>query len=56
MQASDMVVCDLEGNVVEGTHNPSSDTATLAVLYKAFPEIGGIVHTHSRMLAWAQAG
>lgn len=57
MQASDMVVCDLEGNVVEGTLNPSSDTATHAVLYKAFPEIGGIVHTHSTYAtAWAQAG
>lgn len=57
MQASDMVVCDLDGNVVEGTLNPSSDTATHAVLYKAFPEIGGIVHTHSTYAtAWAQAG
>ena len=57
MQASDMVVCDLEGNVVEGTLNPSSDTATHAVLYKEFPEIGGIVHTHSTWAAaWAQSG
>lgn len=57
MKASDMVVCDLEGNVVEGTLNPSSDTPTHGVLYKAFPEIGGIVHTHSTYAtAWAQAG
>lgn len=57
MQASDMVVCDLDGNVVEGDLNPSSDTPTHAVLYKSFPEIGGIVHTHSTFAtAWAQAG
>lgn len=57
MQASDMVVCDLDGNVVEGGLNPSSDTPTHAVLYKFFPEIGGIVHTHSTFAtAWAQAG
>lgn len=57
MQASDMVVCDLGGNVVEGTLNPSSDTPTHAVLYQAFPEIGGIVHTHSTWATiWAQAG
>lgn len=57
MQASDMVVVDLENNVVEGELNPSSDTPTHAVLYKAFPEIGGIVHTHSTWAAgWAQAG
>ena len=57
MQASDMVVCDFEGNVVEGKMNPSSDTPTHAVLYRAFPEIGGIVHTHSTWAtSWAQAG
>jgi L-ribulose-5-phosphate 4-epimerase len=57
MQASDMVVCDLEGNVVEGELNPSSDTPTHAVLYQAYPEIGGIVHTHSTWSTiWAQAG
>lgn len=57
MKAADMVVCDLDGNVVEGALNPSSDTPTHAVLYKAFPEIGGIVHTHSTYAtAWAQAG
>lgn len=47
MKASDMVVVDLEGNVVDGSLNPSSDTATHLILYKAFPGIGGIVHTHS---------
>lgn len=53
----DMVVMDLEGNRVEGTMNPSSDTATHLELYKAFPEIGGIVHTHSPFAtSWAQAG
>jgi len=58
MTASDMVVVDLEtGKVVEGDLNPSSDTATHLVLYRAFPEIGGIVHTHSTYAtAWAQAG
>ncbi|MGL5747929.1 MAG: class II aldolase/adducin family protein, partial [Weissella cibaria] len=43
----DMVVVDLDGNVVEGDLNPSSDTDTHRVLYKEFPDIGGIVHTHS---------
>ena len=43
----DMVVVDLDGNKVEGRYNPSSDTPTHAVLYRAFPNIGGIVHTHS---------
>ncbi len=57
MKASDMVVVDLEGNVVEGTLRPSSDTPTHVVLYRAFPEIGGVVHTHSTYAtAWAQAG
>lgn len=57
MKATDMVVCDLEGNIVEGELNPSSDTATHAVLYQKFPEIGGIVHTHSTWATiWAQAG
>lgn len=58
MKASDMVVVDLEtGHVVEGDLNPSSDTPTHLVLYKAFPEIGGIVHTHSTYAtAWSQAG
>lgn len=53
----DLVVMDLEGNQVEGTLNPSSDTATHLELYRAFPEIGGVVHTHSpHATAWAQAG
>ncbi|MFL1695517.1 L-ribulose-5-phosphate 4-epimerase [Weissella kandleri] len=53
----DMVVVDLEGHVVEGDLNPSSDTPTHMHLYNAFPEIGGIVHTHSPWaVAYAQAG
>lgn len=53
----DMVVVDLDGKKVEGRYNPSSDTATHAELYKAFLEIGGIVHTHSSYAtSWAQAG
>ena len=58
MKASDMVVVDLNtGTVVEGELNPSSDTPTHLVLYRAFPEIGGVVHTHSTYAtAWAQAG
>ncbi|MDR1762657.1 MAG: L-ribulose-5-phosphate 4-epimerase [Dysgonamonadaceae bacterium] len=57
MKAEDMVVVDLEGGVVEGKLKPSSDTPTHLVLYKAFTEIGGIVHTHSTYAtAWAQAG
>ena len=50
MQASDMVVVDLDGNVIEGSLNPSSDTPTHVALYRAFPSLGGVVHTHSR---WA---
>jgi len=57
MKPEDMVVVDVEGNVVEGHLKPSSDTATHLVLYKAFPKIGGIVHTHSPWAtSWAQAG
>lgn len=57
LQPEDMVVMDLEGNRVEGMMNPSSDTATHLELYQAFPEIGGIVHTHSPFAtSWAQAG
>ncbi|MBR1573193.1 MAG: L-ribulose-5-phosphate 4-epimerase AraD, partial [Lachnospiraceae bacterium] len=53
----DMVVVDLEGNKVEGRYNPSSDTATHMELYNRFPEIGGIVHTHSTWATtWAQSG
>ncbi len=57
MKPSDMVVVDLDGKVVEGELNPSSDTPTHVELYKAFPHIGGVVHTHSTYAtAWAQAG
>ena len=57
LKPEDMVVMDLEGNKVEGKYNPSSDTPTHLELYKAFPEIGGIVHTHSTYAtSWAQAG
>lgn len=57
MQPSDMVVVDLEGCIVEGTLRPSSDTPTHLELYKAFPEIGGVVHTHStHAVVFAQAG
>lgn len=58
MSVNDMVVVDLAtGEVVEGNKKPSSDTDTHLVLYRAFTEIGGIVHTHSRHATiWAQAG
>ena len=57
MKASDMVVLNLEGEVVEGDYRPSSDTPTHLALYQAFADIGGIVHTHSNTAtAWAQAG
>lgn len=57
MTVDDMVVVDLDGNVVEGKWKPSSDTPTHLALYKAFENIGGIVHTHSRWAtSWAQAG
>jgi len=57
MKASDMVVVDLDGNVVEGNLKPSSDTPTHLVLYKSFTNIGGVVHTHSEWAtSWAQAG
>ena len=57
MTAADMVVVDLNGNVVEGRWKPSSDTPTHLVLYKAFPDCGGVVHTHSRWAtSFAQAG
>ena len=57
MTAEDMVVVDLDGNVVEGKWKPSSDTPTHLELYKAFPDCGGIVHTHSRWAtSFAQAG
>ena len=53
----DMVVMDLDMNKIEGKYKPSSDTATHAELYKKYPEIGGVVHTHSTAAtSWAQAG
>lgn len=52
-----LVVLDLDGKVVEGELNPSSDTKTHLVLYRKFPALGGVVHTHSPCaVAWAQAG
>lgn len=57
MTPDDMVVLDLDGNKVEGKLKPSSDTPTHIELYKAFPDIGGVVHTHSpEATSWAQAG
>lgn len=57
LSAENMVVVDLQGNIVEGDLNPSSDTATHLVLYRTYAKIGGVVHTHSpQATAWAQAG
>ena len=57
LRPEDMVVMDLNMHKIEGRPNPSSDTATHCELYRAFPEIGGIVHTHSAWAtSWAQAG
>lgn len=57
LQPEDIVVLDFQGNQVAGSLNPSSDTKTHLELYRAFPEVGGIVHTHSPYaVAWAQAG
>jgi len=56
MSPADMVITDLNGRVIEGALRPSSDLDTHAALYRAFPAIGGVVHTHSRhATAWAQA-
>lgn len=56
MTAEDIVVVDLEGHAVEGRLRPSSDLPTHLALYRAFPTVGGIVHTHSpKAVAWAQA-
>ena len=56
LKPADIVVLDLDGNVIEGDLKPSSDTKTHLVLYNAFPDIGGVVHTHSRYaVAWSQA-
>ncbi|RVX43504.1 L-ribulose 5-phosphate 4-epimerase [Nonomuraea polychroma] len=52
-----MVVCDLDGNLVEGEHAPSSDTAAHAYVYRNMPDVGGVVHTHSTYAsAWAALG
>jgi L-ribulose-5-phosphate 4-epimerase len=52
-----MILCDLDGNVVEGEHSPSSDTAAHAYVYRNMPEVGGVVHTHSTYAcAWAARG
>ncbi|WP_129728836.1 L-ribulose-5-phosphate 4-epimerase [Ectobacillus funiculus] len=57
LKAEDLVVVDLEGRIVEGDLRPSSDTPTHLALYKAFSQIGGVVHTHSPWAtSWAQAG
>ncbi|QKN83533.1 L-ribulose-5-phosphate 4-epimerase [Scandinavium goeteborgense] len=57
LTADDIVVVDLKGNVLEGRYRPSSDTATHLALYRQYPGIGGVVHTHStHATAWAQAG
>ncbi len=57
LRPEDMVVLDLDGKVVEGDYRPSSDTATHLEIYKAFPEVGGVVHTHSSYAtSWAQSG
>lgn len=57
MSADDMVIVDMSGVVIEGKYRPSSDTTTHLALYKQYPELGGVVHTHStHATAWAQAG
>ena len=57
LRPEDLVVLDMNGNSVEGALHPSSDAKTHLELYRAFPEIGGVVHTHSvHAVAWAQAG
>jgi len=57
MKASDMVVLDPDGRIVEGDYSPSTDSPTHLYLYRKFPSIGGVVHTHSTYAtSWAQAG
>ena len=57
LKPADLVVTDLNGKIVEGSLNPSSDLDTHTLLYREFPQIGGIVHTHSEFAtSWAQAG
>jgi L-ribulose-5-phosphate 4-epimerase len=56
LRPEDMVICDLNNNILEGNLRPSSDTKTHALLYRNFPDIGGVVHTHSTYAcSWAQA-
>ena len=57
LTAESMIVCDLDGKVVEGDYSPSSDTAAHAYVYRAMPDVGGVVHTHSAYAtAWAARG
>ena len=57
LTAADMILCDLDGNVVEGDHAPSSDTAAHAYVYRTMAHVGGVVHTHSTYAtAWAARG
>jgi L-ribulose-5-phosphate 4-epimerase len=57
LKPSDLVITDIHGKIVEGTLNPSSDLDTHTLLYREFPQIGGVVHTHSEFAtSWAQAG
>jgi len=57
MTPEDMVIVDLDGNIIEGKYKPSSDTKTHLEIYKKYPNIGGIVHTHSKWAtSWAQSG
>src|SRR5271170_3284475 len=57
MKPSDLVITDLDGRIVEGSLRTSSDLGTHLLLYREFPSIGGVVHTHSEFAtAWAQAG
>ncbi len=57
MTPADLIVTDLDGNIVEGSLRPSSDLDTHTLLYREFPQIGGVVHTHSEFAtSWAQAG
>ncbi|HEY2985340.1 MAG TPA: L-ribulose-5-phosphate 4-epimerase [Jatrophihabitantaceae bacterium] len=57
LNADAMIVCDLDGNVVEGELAPSSDTAAHAYVYREMPHVGGVVHTHSTYAsAWAARG
>jgi L-ribulose-5-phosphate 4-epimerase len=57
LSPENMILCDLDGNVVEGDYSPSSDTAAHAYVYRHLPEVGGVVHTHSTYAcAWAARG